>query len=687
MELHEFRTEVLNDVAIGSRANSDFKRSEFVNLVMDQLIESEELSGFTPCYYDGLVGSRGKKIEIDGYDFDEYDGTFSIVACKFDGTASPSSRLTKTDIEDVAERARRFVEGSLTGEVQRSIEESEDAYGLAIYINGIKDKIERYRIFVVSDLEKSDRIKSLDVGEIDSKGVILKLWDISNIFDLSVSRLGHEEIKIDVHDFGMEPIPCIRACKRDEHTDYDAYMCAIPGDLLAKIYGKYGSRLLESNVRSFLKLTTKTNKAIRATILKEPEMFFAYNNGITATATDIDVEMSDDGLRINSFLDLQIVNGGQTTVTLYTVGKSRDQPDMSHIFVPMKISVIDAEKAEIVVPKISRSANTQNKVSESDFFSNSPFHKQMEHFSRTIRAPQVSGSTFSTRWYYERVRGQYQQDINSKSRSEATKFKLENPKNQVFTKTDLSKYRNSYDQKPHIVSKGAQYSLVEFAKSIDESDMAKYNERYFKETVALAILFRRVQELVTEQPWYNGGYRAQIVTYSIAKLSQMISNLKGALDLMKIWDDQALPQAVERQLLTIMAYVNESFITDKEEENIGQWCKKEKCWSIIKNIDIEIYPGLTKSLISEKKAAFNNRIATRDQRNTNRMNALIEVVELGEEYWRNVLQWGLEHSLLDSRARSLLNVACNIQRKRPSESQAVAILEIRDNLSDSGMNI
>ena len=687
MDLHEFRTEVLNEVSIGSRANSDFKRSEFVNSVMDQLIESEELSGFTPCYYDGLIGSRGKRIEIDGYDFDEYDGTFSIVACRFDGTATPSSRLTKTEIEDVAERARRFVEGSLIGEVQRSIEESEDAYGLAIYINSIREKIERYRIFVVSDLEKSDRIKALDVDEIDSKGVILKLWDISNIYDLSVSRLGHEEIRIDVRDFGMEPIPCIRACKRDEQMDYDAYMCAIPGDLLARIYGKYGSRLLESNVRSFLKLTTKTNKAIRSTILKEPEMFFAYNNGITATATDIDVEMSDNGMMINSFLDLQIVNGGQTTVTLYTVGKSRDHPDMSHIFVPMKISVIDAEKAEDVVPKISRSANTQNKVSESDFFSNSPFHKEMERYSRSVRAPQLPGAAFSTRWYYERVRGQYQQDINSKSKSEATKFKLENPKNQVFTKTDLSKYRNSYGQKPHIVSKGAQYSLAEFAKSIDESDMAKYNERYFKETVALAIMFRRVQDLVTEQPWYNGGYRAQIVTYSIAKLFQMISDLKGDLDLIKIWENQSLPEAVERQLLTIMAYVNESFINDKEEENIGQWCKKEKCWSVIKKIDVEMYPGLTKCLVSEKKVAYNKHIATRDQRSINRMNALIDVVNLGEEYWRNVLEWGNDHSMLDSRSRSLLNVACNIQRKRPSESQAVAILEIRDNLQDAGMNL
>ena len=169
MELNEFRSDLLNDVKLGSRANSDFNRAEFVNLVMSQLIESEEISEFTPCYYDGLIGSRGKRVEIDGYDFDEYDGTFSIVACRFDGTSMPASRLTKTDVEDVAERARRFVEGSITGEVQSSIEESEQAYELADYIYEIRESIERFRIFVISDLEKSDRMKSLDVDSIDSR--------------------------------------------------------------------------------------------------------------------------------------------------------------------------------------------------------------------------------------------------------------------------------------------------------------------------------------------------------------------------------------------------------------------------------------------------------------------------------------------------------------------------------------
>ena len=684
MEINDFRAEILNDVKVGSRANSDFNRAEFVNLVMNQLVESEEISDFTPCYYDGLIGSRGKKVEIDGYDFDEYDGTFSIVSCRYDGTTSPSSRLKKTDIEDVAERARRFVEGSITGEVQSSIEESEQAYELADYIYDIKDSIERFRIIVISDLEKSDRIKALDVDQIDSKEVILKLWDISNLYDLSISKLGHEEIQIDLSDFDAEPIPCILACKRGE-VDYDSYLCAIPGELLSRLYAKYGSRLLESNVRSFLKLTTKTNKAIRSTILKEPEMFFAYNNGITATATDVDVINNGAALSISSFTDLQIVNGGQTTVTLYTVGKSKDNPDMSKIYVPMKISVIDVEKSESVVPKISRSANTQNKVSESDFFSNSPFHKEMEHYSRAIRAPQKSGVPYSTHWYYERVRGQYQQDINSRSKSEATKFKLENPKNQVFTKTDLSKFRNSYDQKPYVVSKGAQYSLAEFAKTIDESHMEFYNELYFKDTVALAIIFKRVQDLVTDQPWYNGGYRAQIVTYTIAKMSHMISELGGALDLSKIWEEQSVPEAVEEQLIDIMAHVNESLINDKEEENVGQWCKKEKCWAKIKALELEMVPGFTKCLVSERKAQFNARRATRDQKNTNRMNDLIFVVNQGEEYWHSVLEWGLEHSMLDGRSKDLLNIACNINRKRPTERQATAIMRIREELMEAGM--
>lgn len=683
MELNDYRKEYLNTVEVGSTVNRNFNRTEFVDAVMKDLMESEEISEFTPLQYEGTIGSRRKKIEFDGYDYDDYDHTFTIVVCKYSGLPDTTDKLTKTDISDLADRARAFIEGSISGVTQESLEESEDAVQLANYIQTIAGEIERYRIFVLSDLEKSDRIKTLDDKSIDSKQVQLKLWDISNLFDLNIAKKGYDDIEINLKDFGCDGLPCICTSKSAD-VNYDSYLCAIPGQLLSDLYAKYGSRLLDSNVRSFLKLTTKTNKSIRGTILKEPEMFFAYNNGITTTATEINVDSKNGSLSIQGFTALQIVNGGQTTVTIYTVGKSKDDPDLSKIYVPMKISVVDRKLAEEIVPKISRSANTQNKVSEADFFSNSPFHKTIQDYSRRVLAPQHDGTPFSTHWYYERTRGQYQQEIARRTPSEANKFKAENPKTQVFTKTDLAKYRLSYEMKPHIVGKGAQYALIEFSKSVDPDYLEKYNELYFKDTVALAILFKSTEKLVTEQKWYKGGYRAQIVTYSIAKLVAYIESLGGSLNLTQIWNAQALSVPLEEQLKEIMYVVNESITTENEEANVAQWCKKDTCWKKVQEKEVRMYPGFDKCLVTKKHEACEKRIARRDQRNTNLMHGLIEVVNNGPRYYENAYEWGVEHDMLNRTQRELLQVAIRMENKRPSEKQAKAIIDIVEMLRDGG---
>jgi len=684
MELKEYRTEYLNTVEVGSSVNRNFNRTEFVDAAMKELVESEEISDFTHLQYEGTIGPRHKKIEFDGYDYDDYDHTFTLVVCKYSGLPEVTERLTRTDIGELVDRAKAFIEGSISGITQNSLEESEKAVELADYIKSIAAEIDRYNIFILSDLEKSDRIKSLDIDQIDSKQAQLKLWDISNLFELNISKKGYDDIEINLSDFGIDGLPCICTSEKSDDISYDSYMCAIPGQLLSDLYSKYGSRLLDSNVRSFLKLTTKTNKNIRATILKEPEMFFAYNNGITTTATDINVESKNDSLLIKGFTSLQIVNGGQTTVTIYTVGRSRDNPDLSKIYVPMKISVVDRERAEEIVPKISRSANTQNKVSEADFFSNSSFHKIIQDCSRRVLAPQHSGMPFATHWFYERTRGQYQQEIAHRSKSEANKFKAENPKNQMFTKTDLAKYRLSYDMKPHIVSKGAQYALIEFSKTIDFEHLERYNELYFKETVALAIMFKRIEKMVPEQSWYQGGYRAQIVTYSIARLASLAESMGGVIDLMKIWNMQSLPDAIEQQLFYIMGAVNESLTHDNEEANVGQWCKKEQCWKKVKETQIQQHPSFINCLISKKKESFNQKIARRNERNTQSIKGLIDVVNLGGPFFQNVYDWGVEHNMLDGFQKDLIKVAINMDYRRPSEKQAKEIIKILEMLREGG---
>ena len=126
------------------------------------------------------------------------------------------------------------------------------------------------------------------------------------------------------------------------------------------------------------------------------------------------------------------------------------------IFVQMKLSVIDSEQSEVVVPRISEYANTQNRVNAADFFSNHPFHIRMEEFSRRIWAPAQQGAQRETKWFYERARGQYADAQSKLTPGEQKRFKAEYPKPQMFTKTDLAKFENVWDDHPKWVNLAAR---------------------------------------------------------------------------------------------------------------------------------------------------------------------------------------------------------------------------------------
>lgn len=687
MNLEEFRRDALQSAYIDAAVNLEFNSVEYLGTVVRDLIEFDECTDYTPCYYEGS-DKKGKKIKIFGYNYDEDDCTLSIFSCSYSGRDEIST-ITQTEINRIYERAKSFVTESFSGTIQEYADESTQAYELACLISSIQHEIERYRFYIITDSQKSERIKTLSVDPIGDKPVVISLWDITNYFDLKVSKMGYDDVEIDFASFGVEGIPCLKVSEDVAGDNYDAYLCVMPGLLLAQLYEKYGGRLLEANVRSFLKLTTKTNKGIKATILKEPHMFFAFNNGITTTATDIRVKDGPIGKIMTGATSLQIVNGGQTTATIYAVSKSKENPDIHSVYVPMKISVIPPKSAEELVPKISRSANTQNKVSEADFFSNHPFHRQMELLSRKIRAPALHGRPYATHWFYERARGQYLQEQANLTPSEKKKFLIENPKSQYFTKTDLAKFRNSYERLPHIVSMGAQASFMRYAKDVSdewEKNSVAFNEIYYKESIALAIIFRGTESLVSEQPWYNGGYRANIVTYSIAKLADLIEDNGRKLDLLKIWEEQAMDGALKEQLIEICEQVYNSITASNPVvQNVTQWCKKPACWDRVKSLRMELSPEIDKCLISENKERFRQRGARIHQKEVDKMNARIDVVNAGGQYWRSLYEWGVDHNLLNAIDKSMLKAAFEIEdRILPSEKQSIEIIKIRDRLREDG---
>jgi len=684
MELKDYKSIIVEDVKFASVSEMNFEKEEFLRLMTDELIEHEELVDFTPCHFEGY-GSKNRKFEIDGYTFDSADDSVCIIINDYNFSDNIET-ITKTEIDKMLDRAKVFVREAMSGRIIQEAEESSQGYGFAVelYHKLKASKISKLRFYIISDRVLSNRVKQIISDEYLDIRTEYNVWDLFRFFTLSESKSGKEEIIIDFKEFTKNGITCLSANLKNEN-EYKSYMCALPGDLLADLYNTYGGRLLEGNVRSFLTTRGKVNKKIRVTILNNPEMFFAYNNGIAVTALQATVEVTDGQNYITSMNSMQIVNGGQTTASL-ALAKLKDKADLSKIFVPMKLSVVTPEKAEIMIPNISRYANSQNKVSEADFFSNAPFHIRIEGFSRRIYAPAVEGDQFGKRWYYERARGQYNQEQAKMTAGEKKSFKQRNPKNQVFKKTDLAKYCNSYFGFPHFVSMGAQRNFMHFASIIDKqwnNNDKVFHEEFYKKCITLAIIFKTSEKMVSRQEWYNGGYRANIVTYTIALLFSTIkkNTPNKFFDFKKVWIEQKISDATLNQLKLLAKIVYDSITAPSGVQNVTEWCKRKECWTRILLAKIKLNEDFINELMLKSDNARNERDAIKDQDITNKIFYQIEVVKIGASNWRKLLIWGTNHKVLNLKDADFLKVATKLgQNNIPSDKQCKVILGIRKRL-------
>ena len=687
LTLEEYREELLQFVKATAESECEGTVASFVKLSADALLEAETIPDYELSFFSG-AGRNKKALRIDGYAFDDVDNTFYLFVANYSGEKVIKT-ITKTDAMKVLERARAFVEEALNGNMlDKIVDISTPAYDLIALLRENIERVRKFKILQITDMAMSEKINEIEAGKIHNITTEFFIWDIGRFYRLYSSATNRDELEVDFRKYTKNGIPCLEA--NDNITEeYKSYLCIIPGNTLADIYDAYGSRLLEGNVRSFLSLRGGVNKAIRATILSVPERFFVYNNGIAATALDISLEKKAGKQYVSLAKDLQIVNGGQTTASLSSArykGASLDK-----IFVQMKLTIVHPENANEIIPNISRCSNSQNKVSEADFFSNHPYHIRIEEISRRILAPAVNGAQYETRWYYERARGQYDQEQIKMTQKEKKRFSLLNPKSQLITKTDLAKVLNSWQQFPHIVSKGAQANFVAFAtKIVDEwgKDNIRFNDNYFKEVIGLTILFKHLEKLIPNQLWYQNGYRANIVTYSIAMLSHMIEKKCAgkALDLRIIWQYQTVPDILSKQMEGITKMVFETITdADRDTDNVTQWCKREKCWKIIQEKEIIPMQGFEKLLVTtaEYKAWLleGKKIRTID----NGLEAQETVLKLGENYWNHALEWAKRGRLVDESEIVLFKKAGKFSSGHfPNEWQCVKLLEVRERLIAEG---
>ncbi|NOK01003.1 MULTISPECIES: AIPR family protein [Myxococcus] len=556
---------------------AEFKENAFTERVVDIIAEAGAIAGGHTCYFRKELGNR--HLKANGYNVGDDEEHLDIIISIYRDTPVPPT-LRMTEVYQAIQRALNFVSAA-AADLSSKMEQAHPAYDMAERVREVfsKGSVQRVNVIVLTDcvVREHQLQKPLKISNQSRIDVRADIWDIERLYRSMSSGHVRETIDIDFGEF-ERTIPCLPVPISE--GEYGAYLAVVPGEVLYKLYDEYGERLLELNVRSFLQARGKINRGIRDTLLKEPQLFFAYNNGITAVAEDVKTKLLPDGTTALVWIrGLQIVNGGQTTASIHRAGK-KDQAELSRVFVQMKLSQVRSVHLETLVPRISLYANSQNKVNEADFSANDLFHQKLESLSRTIWAPGEQ-----SRWFYERARGQYQVARGKASTpAKQRQFDSIHPASQMFTKTDLAVFEHSWGQRPDLVSKGSQKNFVEFILlfKAQQPDFIP-DEQYFTQLVAKAIIFRKVQALAREAR--IGAYRANIVTYSVAYLA---SRVGARLDLAEIWRAQKLTPQLEAALRGLLMPIEEAIKRTAEGRNVTEWCKKAECWHAIKAMNFPV---------------------------------------------------------------------------------------------------
>lgn len=682
-ELYEYHQNLMADIRREADASGVFPVEAFFDRMTDRLTEAGELEVADRAYFHS--GEGGQRLRIDGYAGDPRDseGVLGLIVCDFADSDNVQT-FGKGDVPPILNPLIRFLKKAKTEEFRDSLNEANPAFQVSDLIITTWSQVTKVKLILVSNRQYIGRDDAVKLAEIGDVPITWSVWDLARFerFDLK----GSDEIEIDLNgDFGGA-IPALKASRSGEALE--SYLMIIPGSQLASIYDRWGEKLLQGNVRSFLQARAKTNKGIQNTIRNEPELFFPYNNGLSATANAVSCEEGSNGLVVTSISNLQIVNGAQTTGSLHAVMKTAAE-QLQRVFVQMKLTVVPFDRAEDIVPRISEYANTQNKVNAADFFANHPFHVCMQDFSRNVIFARREGERHDTKWFYERARGQY---INArpKTRGRAqTDFDIQFPKPQLFSKTDLAKFEFSAAGNPHLVSRGAQKNFAEFAKDIGETwskNDAKFDELWYRRLISKAIVFRWLETEIPKQPWYEGGYRANIVTYAMAKIFHDANVEKQVLDLDAIWRRQSVSDALKQALLLAATEAND-VITNPPAgvRNMSEWAKQQACWNGLKGRSLDYGPEFDGCLVLAENARANERDQRKKKREIDGIFAQSKVVNHGADFWREILKVGIANRKLTPKDEQILEVCASMPRQLPSELQCKHALSVLEGLRKQGL--
>lgn len=647
-EVEQFKDELDEQLMM-----ADSPQDELTEMIIGYIQGAGDVNQVNICSYRA---KNGVGIDAWGFNGDEDLTTIDLFLTLYIDPEE-NHKISANDLDRHFNWLNRFYDQSKAGTIFSKIEEDRsDLYQVAQLIKETPE-IDRIRLFLLTNAIMPPSYDKPNTELESGTSCEFYVWDAKRIMQQDHIISGKRPIVVDFEGDYNCVLPCIKM--PDVSDNVSCYLCIIPGMVLSQVYHKYHQQILEMNVRTFLQFKGTSNKGIRDTLIghkatpaerrkgvedstAEPDMFFAYNNGISATASEI--KLNEEGNAITRIKSWQIVNGGQTTAAIHAVMSMKDVDfsELSKVYVAMKISVIkDKDNLPYIVPRISRFANTQSAVKKSDFNINEQFLVELEQRSREEWVINSTGKPVS-KWFFERTRGQYLDKAKRGGGPRAEKeFYAEYPKDQMFDKTMLSKFMMAWDQNPASVCKGGENNYGVFFNRM-KLQSVRFDATRYHRTVAKAILFKAIDAFYGRDGLALPGYKSNMVAYTMSMLSLLSSK---ALNLDTIWKEQCVISPSVYNEMTIDIYsvyaklingaehvtykVKESYVTTEgkrrnrfvpksipdddiklikgtmlyqvlqyikliepivykhifevnEGENINEWTKKAACWESLK---------------------------------------------------------------------------------------------------------
>lgn len=627
MNLQEFEQEFMEGVNFSMEMEGIDLESALTENIMEYLQDTGEVGA--PI----VAPFKKTKAAISAYDYNEEANSLDMFI-----TIQPDTPLGKVNngkIDDAFNRLMRFYNEALDGTVEKTVEDKASAVMEAVdLIKDTKGKVDALRMFVLTNGLNNEYEPTF--AELDDHMTLSQtVWDMQRVFQQYKIRAGKEKIEVDFSaSYGTE-LQCIKMAKSD--PEVDGYLAIIPGITLAQVYNNYQQTLLEKNVRTFLQFKAKVNRGIRNTLVEKPSMFFSYNNGISTTASRVDTHEVDGVTYITRMEDWQIVNGGQTTASIAATYAEKKY-DLSKVFVAMKVSVIpNEEKGREEVPMISKYANSQTAVKDSDQTANEPYLVQLENFSRSVWVPNGNAKSV-TKWYFERTRGQYLDDKAHQIGLKEKEFITNYPKQNKLTKTDIAKFDVCWEQHPDIVCRGGEKCYDTFIKDIKDRKPTA-TENIYKRLIAKGVLYKIIDKYVNSLKL--GGYKSNMDNYLLASLSFISGKM---LDLDYIWEHQnvqpELMQRIEQLVPIVWKHITEpTQSSNAQSVNVNEWTKRSECWNSLKVL-LQGEEPLASHLKLDPLATID------DSLNPAQQEAIDQAWAIDAEVWKGIAKWAKENNQL-----------------------------------------